>query len=152
MKRRSAPTKKPKAHVKVPDQKITVFCDGAGCRPADKKGSGFAWVRLDTGGTHIEWVDGLTNNQAEYRAIKSALEAVPAGAVVEILSDAQIVICQLNGEYRVHDPSLWVLKAELMHLAHLKGLRVTFTWLPRGQNRAGKLLESKPRVQMSAVS
>ena len=55
---------------------IIFHTDGSGARP-DRKGSAIAWFREDTGEECVEAVDGLTNNQAEYRAIVSALQSVP---------------------------------------------------------------------------
>jgi hypothetical protein len=52
------------------DNTVVIHCDGAGSRP-DGKGSGFAWIRPHTGERYVERVDGLTNNQAEYRALIS---------------------------------------------------------------------------------
>lgn len=57
---------------------IVIYVDGAGCRP-DGRGSGFAWIQPSSGEQHIEQIDGLTNNQAEYRALISALVALRAG-------------------------------------------------------------------------
>jgi ribonuclease HI len=49
-----------------------------------------------------------TNNQAEYRAIIAALEeAVRLGAAsVELKSDSELAVRQINGRYRVKNPAL----------------------------------------------
>ncbi len=49
-----------------------------------------------------------TNNQAEYRAIITALEeAIRLGASqVEIRTDSELVVKQVNGRYRVKEASL----------------------------------------------
>ncbi len=120
-------------------QTIRVFCDGAGSRP-DGKGSGFAWVREDTGEKHVERVDGLTNNQAEYRAILSAVRALPSGSKVEVLSDSSLAVNQLAGLYRVRDSDLLDLWHQVRILIQNMALKVTFLSVPRKQNKAGKLI------------
>jgi len=50
----------------------------------------------------------LTNNQAEYRGMLAALDVLErAGADdIEIVSDSQLMVRQINGEYRVKSPDL----------------------------------------------
>src|SRR5882762_8630855 len=86
-------------------RKITIYADGSGARP-NGKGSGFAWLQTDTGQKKITRKDGLTNNQAEYYAILSALESVPKGGQAEIRTDSENICCQLNGLHRVRDSKL----------------------------------------------
>ena len=90
---------------KKTDSKIRIFTDGAGCRP-DGKGSGFAWLREDTGERKIVREDGLTNNQAEYRAVLAAVQFLEPGSDAELLMDSGNICYQLRGEYRVRDPRL----------------------------------------------
>ena len=118
---------------------MRIFCDGAGHRP-DGKGSGFAWLREDTGERHVEPVDGLTNNTAEYRAVISALKRVRPGSDVEVLTDSLLVVSQIRGEYRILDPKLAKLAAEVKTLAEQKRLTLKLTWIRRAENLAGKLL------------
>ena len=73
----------------IAGERIRIYTDGSGAR-LNGEGSGFAWFREDTGESHVEFVGGLTNNQAEYKAILSALESVPTGNRVEILCDSQL--------------------------------------------------------------
>lgn len=124
---------------KKTNSKIRIFTDGAGCRP-DGKGSGFAWFREDTGEKKVVREDGLTNNQAEYRAILAAIQDLSPGVQVEILTDSQNTSCQLKGEHRVCDPRLAELHAQIHELIKKKRLVATFTWVPRSLNSAGKLI------------
>lgn len=76
-----------------------------------------------------------TSNQAEYRAIIAALEkAVQLGAAqVEIRSDSELVVRQLNGRYRVKKATLRLLYQQVISLlSHFRG--VTITHVPREQN------------------
>jgi ribonuclease HI len=118
---------------------VRIFTDGAGARP-DGKGSGFAWIREDTGEKQIQREDGLTNNRAEYRALLSAVEALPKGANVEVLTDSDLVANQFNKRYKVLDPMLAELLAKIRKLIASKKLDVTVAWVPRQANLAGKLL------------
>lgn len=118
---------------------IRVFTDGAGKRP-DGNGSGFAWFREDTSEEHIEHVPGLSNNEAEYRGIISALKVMPKESQVEVLTDSLLVVSQIRGEYRIRDPKLEKLAAEVKTIAEQKKFVLKLTWIPRRENRAGKLI------------
>jgi ribonuclease HI len=118
---------------------IRIYTDGAGQRP-DGKGSGFAWAREDTGEQHIERIPGLSNNEAEYRGVISALNPLLKGNHVEVLSDSLLVVSQLRGEYRIRDPKLEKLATEVKTIAEQKQLVLSVTWIPRRENRAGKLI------------
>ena len=77
-----------------------------------------------------------TNNQAEYRAIIAALEeAIRLGANhVDVCSDSELVVRQINGRYRVKNASLKSLYQQVKQLqSQLKSF--TITHIPRQQNR-----------------
>lgn len=124
---------------KPANEVIRIFTDGSGSRP-DGKGSGFAWLREDNGQKKIDRQDNLTNNQAEYRAILSAVEPLPPNTKVEILTDSENTCCQLKGERRVRDPHLAALNVQIQALITKNRLTVKFTWIPRRDNKAGKLI------------
>jgi ribonuclease HI len=118
---------------------IRIFCDGSGVRP-DGTGSGFAWVRPETGQKNVQRVDGLTSNQAEYRALLSAIESLPDDAEGEIFTDSDLVACQFKGTYAVRDPKLRSLLIEIRGAIERKRLKITVGWVPREENPAGKLV------------
>jgi ribonuclease HI len=120
-------------------KEIEIYTDGAGSGP-DGKGSGFAWLNTTTGQKHIESIPGLTNNQAEYRAVISALKSVEEGSIVKIDADSLLVVSQLRGEYRIRDSKLEKLASEVKTIVEQKQLTVTFLWVRRSENLAGKLL------------
>jgi len=128
-----------KTEEKQIDSGIRIFTDGGGCRP-DGKGSGFAWFREDTGAKKITREDGLTNNQAEYRAIISALQSLSSQSKAEILTDSENTCYQLKGDRRVRDPKLAELHDQIQALIEKNQLSVTFTWIPRRDNKAGRLI------------
>lgn len=118
---------------------ILIYVDGAGCRP-DGKGSGLASIQPNSGEQHIEQIDGLTNNQAEYRALISALAALPNGSSAQIFTDSQLMWSQVIGKYRVHHPELADLLLKVRTTVKQKSLNIDLKWVPRHRNLAGKLL------------
>ena len=69
-----------------------------------------------------------TNNHAEYRAIIAALEkAIRLGANrVEMHSDSELVVRQINGQYRVKEASLKPLYQKVKQLqSKLEGFTIT---------------------------
>ncbi len=76
-----------------------------------------------------------TNNQAEYRAIIAALEkAIELGAKhVEMNSDSELIVRQINGRYRVKNTAL---KPLYQKVKQLQGLLESFAinHIPRQQN------------------
>ena len=76
-----------------------------------------------------------TNNQAEYRAVITALEeAVKLGASqVDMRSDSELVVRQINGQYRVKNTSLKLLYQQVKRLqSQLAGFIITY--IPRQEN------------------
>ena len=88
-------------------------------------------------------IDATTNNQAEYRAIIAALEeAIRLGArEVEVRSDSELVVKQINGRYRVKKTHLKPLYQQVKQLLGLlEGF--TITHIPRKQNKEADMLAS----------
>ena len=85
-----------------------------------------------------------TNNQAEYRAIITALEeAVRLGArEVDIKSDSELVVKQLKGRYRVKKATLRPLYQKVVQLiGSLEAF--TIAHIPREQNREADRLANR---------
>lgn len=77
-----------------------------------------------------------TNNQAEYQAVKLALEkAIELGAKnVSFRLDSLLVVNQLNGVYQIKNRDLWPIHASIKSLTkHFD--KVTFTHVRREFNR-----------------
>lgn len=76
-----------------------------------------------------------TNNVAEYTALVNALErAVELGVgELQVFSDSELMVKQLNGEYRVKSPELQELYAAAVAMRKKLG-RVTFSHIPRKLN------------------
>jgi len=138
MKKQSLPknrTRKPDTNNEV----LTIFIDGAGARP-DGAGSGIAWICMNTNVSTLERADGLAHHQAEYRSFLSAIDALPDRCSVRFFSDSLVLCCQFSGQYKVKDPELSRLLAEVRSAIARKRLQISLQWVPRAQNEAGKLL------------
>jgi ribonuclease HI len=85
-----------------------------------------------------------TNNQAEYRAIVAALEeAIRFGARrVDIKMDSELVVKQINGEYRVKKVTLKPLYRQVKRMQGSLG-SFTITHIPRWQNSEADKLANK---------
>jgi ribonuclease HI len=76
-----------------------------------------------------------TNNVAEYRALVAGLaKAVDAGVRdLEVVSDSELVVKQMRGEYRVKNRALQALSLEAVELAR-RIPEVTYTAVRREHN------------------
>jgi len=81
-----------------------------------------------------EYIGDGTNNIAEYTAVIRALETAHrlGDKTVHIKSDSQLIVRQLNGEYKVKDPKLRPLKKQVEDLCY--GIEVEFEHIPREKN------------------
>lgn len=103
-------------------------------------GSGFGKYGFVTDNTvKIFHKENITNNQAEYLAIIVALDFVKEKNVT-IFSDSQLIVNQLNHKFHIKDDKLRELALKVWNLIESKGLNVVFKWIPRTENKAGKLL------------
>ena len=118
-------------------KKVIIHADGAsrgnpgaaaiGATIKDKRGKPITFISQRIGRT--------TNNQAEYRAIIAALEEATKLGVkqVDIKTDSELVVKQINGEYRVKKATLKPLYQQVKQLLGLlEGF--TITHIPRQQN------------------
>jgi ribonuclease HI len=93
-----------------------------------------------------------TNNVAEYRALIAGLaRAVEAGVdELEVVSDSELIVKQMRGEYRVKNEALRALSLEAAGLARKIG-RVTYTAVRREHNELADRLvnEALDRAESS---
>jgi ribonuclease HI len=80
----------------------------------------------------------MTNNQAEYtalvRALEHALEEVGDNYRVVVYSDSELMVKQVNGDYRVKDPDLKALYTEARSLCDRFKGGVELVHVRRAQN------------------
>jgi ribonuclease H / adenosylcobalamin/alpha-ribazole phosphatase len=99
----------------------------------------FAYVLEAEDGTvlaaHGEAIGVATNNVAEYRALVEGLRKAVELAVgeVEVVSDSELLVKQMRGEYKVKNAALRELSLEASGLAR-KLDRVTYTAVRREHN------------------
>lgn len=90
------------------------------------------------------YIGTATNNVAEYRALILALSKAstlnPQPSTLEIRMDSELIVCQMTGKYKIKEPTLKLLAAEVLKL--IKNFKsVTFRHVPREQNKqADKLV------------
>jgi probable phosphoglycerate mutase len=84
---------------------------------------------------HGEAIGTATNNVAEYRALVEGLRKALDLAVdeVEVVSDSELVVKQMRGEYRVKNEALRQLSVEAGRLAR-QLRKVTYTAVRREHN------------------
>ena len=85
-----------------------------------------------------KFIGETTNNVAEYRAVLYGLYVFPKAT--EIVSDSQLVVKQLNGEYATKQDHLKLLAEKVLRRVKNQGRGCKFTWVPRGDNPAGRVL------------
>jgi ribonuclease HI len=82
-----------------------------------------------------ETIGVATNNVAEYRALVAGLEAALARGVteLEVVSDSELLVKQMRGEYKVKNAALRTLSLKATRLAHELGT-VTYKAVRREHN------------------
>jgi ribonuclease HI len=85
--------------------------------------------------SHGEAIGVATNNVAEYRGLVEGLRRAGELALdeVEVVSDSELMVKQMRGEYRVKNEALRELSLEAARLARRVG-RVTYTAVRREHN------------------
>jgi ribonuclease HI len=89
-------------------------------------------------------VGNMTNNQAEYHAVISALEeALKLGATdLSLNADSELVVKQLCGQYQVKNPGLAPLYVKVKTL-ETKFKSVRYRYIPRERNRDADALANQ---------
>ena len=117
--------------------KISVYVDGSG-----GSDSGFGFFVKETGESFYEKKSEITNNQAEYLAIISALKKfVDTDEEITIFSDSKNTVNQLNHEFAINNEKLRDLARESWLIIG-KFSNLSIVWIPRKENLAGKMLGS----------
>ncbi len=118
--------------------KARLFTDG-GAR-GNPGPAAFAYVLEAEDGTvlaaHGEAIGVATNNVAEYRALVAGLEKAAELLIpeVEVVSDSELLVKQMNGEYRVKNEALRELSLAAARHARAVG-KVSYTAVRREQNK-----------------
>ncbi len=94
--------------------------------------------------------DNLTNNEAEYQAVILALKKFKAlfgkelakNSEIKILSDSELLVRQLNGQYKILEPKLQPLFLEIWNLK-FDFKKIKFKLIPRLKNKQADRLVSQ---------
>ena len=117
--------------------KAKLFTDG-GAR-GNPGPAAFGYVLEAEDGTVLdargEKIGIATNNVAEYSALIAGLEAALTRGVdnLEVVSDSELVVKQMRGEYKVKNEALRELSLQASRLARQLG-KVAYTAVKREQN------------------
>jgi ribonuclease HI len=124
---------------------LTIYTDGASRNNPGEAGAG-AYIMRD--GRPLErlsrYLGTTTNNIAEYTAAIMGLEyAVQTGARrVKLLADSELLVKQINGQYKVKNEGLKPLHARVKELiARIDSVEVQY--IPRAQNKEADALANK---------
>ena len=125
---------------------IEVYFDGL-CQPVNPGGIACYAFVIKSNGKSIYSDYGVagepfskdsTNNVAEYTALVKALEWLVANKLdsdrVEIKSDSQLVVNQLEGKYKVKAKRIIPLYTQVL-LLKAKFPKIQIMWVPREKNR-----------------
>lgn len=122
---------------------VKLFTDG-GARGNPGPAAGAA-ILYDNEGNVIckgsEYYGTATNNQAEYKALMLGLTLAIEKNISYIAAflDSELVVKQLNGQYKVKDSALASLFSAVKNLES-KFSSVTYSHVPRSQNKEADLL------------
>jgi ribonuclease HI len=96
---------------------LIIYTDGAARGNPGPAGAGavLSTPEGETRATVSQYLGETTNNQAEYMALKLALEeALKLGAKqIDIRADSELMVKQINGEYRVKNHGLKLIFREI---------------------------------------
>lgn len=115
---------------------MSIYVDGSG-----GEDSGYGFYIKETGKSFYEKKPNITNNQAEYLAIITALKSIKSDEDIVIYSDSKNTIAQLNHENAINNDQLRSLAREAWELI-AKFSNLKLVWIPRKENLAGKMLGS----------
>lgn len=128
---------------------ITIYFDGL-CRPKNPGGvATYGYViyqdgkKVKSGCGVVGSGAGMTNNVAEYSALKHAMEWVIRNGMkdeIVIKGDSQLVVHQMNGTWQIKSATSKKFVPEIRRL--LEGRKTSFVWIPREQNAEADLLSN----------
>lgn len=133
---------------------IVVFSDGvARGNPGE---GGFGVIIKSPDGKTLEEIGGYlgetTNNFAEYSALIVGLKASQKyhAEKIEVYSDSQLLVRQLNGMYSVKSETLLPLYNEAKRLTSLLG-NVIISYIPREKNKEADALANRAVDRKTAI-
>lgn len=111
---------------------MKIFCDASGWNGIRS----MVGVRKGQKNITVSFEESFTVNKLEYFAV--ILGCMIADNGDEVVSDSQLVVQQIKGEYKVKNVGLFPLAQAAKEL--IKGKVLKLDWIPRMINRADKLI------------
>lgn len=143
-------------------KKVIIFTDGGSRGNPGPSAVGFVFCneKCQTFKEYSEYLgNGITNNEAEYRGVVLALKKFKAvfgnklakNTEIELRSDSELMINQLNGEYKVLDEKIQLLFLEVWNLK-IDFKKMKFKLISREKNQeadrlANQALDSQNKDQ-----
>ena len=86
-----------------------------------------------------------TNNVAEYTGVLEALQKIKKGdaSQIQFYLDSTLVVNQLNGLFKIKDPTLRLLVSRIRILEQEIGGTISYASVPREQNRRADYFVNK---------
>ncbi len=131
-----------------PAEKLIVFCDG-GARGNPGPAASGCVIKNSAGKTRFlcgKYLGETTNNQAEYQAVKLALEVIKSNfegkLELDFFLDSELVVKQLSGLYKIKNHQLRRLVEEIRNLEKFFG-RISYQHIRREKNSLADSLVNK---------
>jgi len=130
------------------ENKITIYCDGGSRGNPGPAALGIYIPQLKK--EYSQYLGKATNNDAEYQAIIFALKKIKQlvgkektkKTEIEIKADSELIVNQLNGEYKIKEKSLIPFFIEIWNLKQ-DFRKINFKHIPREQNKGADRLVNK---------
>lgn len=117
--------------------KLIIYTDGGARNNPGPAGVGAVIMDENRGvaAQISEYIGEATNNQAEYKAVIAAMRKAKElkASELEFYLDSELIVKQLNREYRVKDKDLAPLFLQVHNLS-LGFKKITFCHIPREEN------------------
>jgi ribonuclease HI len=136
---------------------ISAYTDGASRGNPGESGVGIV-LKDELGnviGSHFGYIGQTTNNIAEYTALVTCLKLARKTKCERLVvhSDSELMVRQLNGQYKVKDEGL---KKHFMHIQEILAtspFQFTIKHVPREENReadqlANRGIDTKKRIDV----
>lgn len=146
-----------------PVNKIIVYIDGGSRGNPGPAAIAFAIAKADLelrikNSEFSKFIGEATNNEAEYQAAIFALKKIKhliggeksEKTELEIKSDSELLVRQINGQYKIKEKDLTPLFIEIWNLKQ-DFARVKFVQIPREENKQADLLVNRELNSQSVL-
>ena len=128
------------------NKKLIIYTDGGARNNPGPAGIGAVLMSEDEKAIAriSEYIGNTTNNQAEYRAVIAAIKKAKELGAEELnfYLDSELVVKQLNREYKVKDKDLALLFVQIYNIS-LGFKKITFNYIPREMNEEADRLANE---------